>query len=223
MCITLADETAVSICRAKVASNLGILHCTILIYSSITYRRLKVFVTFKILIGIFLVLTSCFQTCSYQFFWEVFCLHIQVKVHPEDRDRKFKLTNARHLVTSKYVSVKKYKMEHNYIHKQWQREITLLFWQWNHSSYRSSHKRSLCLKSELDYFGTNGIETSYPIWSMSWSLRFGTLTDNTFKVKKIPWAATRKEEGHALLLTAKLRLVQNPFKNVLPIYQFKKK
>jgi len=90
------------------------------------------------------------------------------------------------------------------------------------TSYRSSHKGSLCLTSELDYPGTNGIETSYPFWSMSLSLRFGTPTDNTFKVKKIPCPATTKEEEHTLMLTAKLRLVQNPFKNVLRIYQLKK-
>jgi hypothetical protein len=50
MCIALAEETAVSIFRVKVASNVGILRCTIPIYSNITWWRLKVFVTFKILI-----------------------------------------------------------------------------------------------------------------------------------------------------------------------------
>jgi hypothetical protein len=37
---------------------------------------------------------------------------------------------------------------------------------------------------ELNYPGTNGIETSYPFRSMTWSLRFGTPTDDIFKVKE---------------------------------------
>jgi hypothetical protein len=42
----------------------------------------------------------------------------------------------------------------------------------------------LCLTSELNYPGINGIETSNPFWSMSGSLRYSTPTDDAFKVKE---------------------------------------